>query len=698
MRNLLFITTCIMIITACVSKKETNPFLSEFQTPFGVPPFEQIDTSDYKPAILQGIEQQNQEIKAIISNPETPDFKNTIESLDYSGEILSRVLPVFYGLADAETNPTLQRLVQEMSPILSEHEDNIYLNDSLFARIKKVYDNRENMNLDGEQIRVLDKYYRKFVRSGALLSDSDKIELRDINKKLALLSIQFGDNVLAENNAFELVIDNENDLAGNPQNARTAAAEEAAARGKSGKWVFTLDEPSRIPFLQYAENRDLREKIYKAYINRSDNDNKYDNKKIVSDIINLRTRKAHLLGFDSYADFVLDDRMAKNTANVTQLMNRVWSCALPKAKAEAAELQKMIDKEGGNFKLAAWDWWYYTEKLRQDQYNLNESELKPYFKLDNVREGAFMVANKLYGITFTELKDMPVYHPDIKVYEVKDADGKHLAVFYTDYFPRPGKRGGAWMSAFREEYIKDGKEIRPVIYNVCNFTKPTADSPSLLTLDEVETLFHEFGHALHGMLTQCTYPSVSGTNVMQDFVELPSQVMEHWATHPEVLKLYAKNYKTGETIPDSLIAKIEKVATFNQGFETTEFLAAGILDMKWHEVNKEQNFDVRAFEKAAVNEMGLIDEIGLRYRSTYFSHIFSGEYAVGYYSYLWAQVLDADAFEAFVEKGIFDQPTAKAFRSNVLEKGDSEDPMKLYIQFRGAEPNPESLLKIRGLK
>ncbi|MCP9612422.1 M3 family metallopeptidase [Coprobacter tertius] len=698
MRNLLFITTCIMIITACVSKKETNPFLSEFQTPFGVPPFEQIDTSDYKPAILQGIEQQNQEIKAIISNPETPDFKNTIESLDYSGEILSRVLPVFYGLADAETNPTLQRLVQEMSPILSEHEDNIYLNDSLFARIKKVYDNRENMNLDGEQIRVLDKYYRKFVRSGALLSDSDKIELRDINKKLALLSIQFGDNVLAENNAFELVIDNENDLAGIPQNARTAAAEEAAARGKSGKWVFTLDEPSRIPFLQYAENRDLREKIYKAYINRSDNDNKYDNKKIVSDIINLRTRKAHLLGFDSYADFVLDDRMAKNTANVTQLMNRVWSCALPKAKAEAAELQKMIDKEGGNFKLAAWDWWYYTEKLRQDQYNLNESELKPYFKLDNVREGAFMVANKLYGITFTELKDMPVYHPDIKVYEVKDADGKHLAVFYTDYFPRPGKRGGAWMSAFREEYIKDGKEIRPVIYNVCNFTKPTADSPSLLTLDEVETLFHEFGHALHGMLTQCTYPSVSGTNVMQDFVELPSQVMEHWATHPEVLKLYAKNYKTGEAIPDSLIAKIEKVATFNQGFETTEFLAAGILDMKWHEVNKEQNFDVRAFEKAAVNEMGLIDEIGLRYRSTYFSHIFSGEYAVGYYSYLWAQVLDADAFEAFVEKGIFDQPTAKAFRSNVLEKGDSEDPMKLYIQFRGAEPNPESLLKIRGLK
>ena len=462
--------------------------------------------------------------------------------------------------------------------------------------------------------------------------------------------------------------------------------------------IFTLDAPSRIPFLQYSDNRDLREKIYKGYINRSDNDNKNDNKAIVSKMVNLRLKKANLMGYKTFADFALDDRMAKTDENVNNLVNRVWSYAIPRAKEEAADMQEMIDAEGGNFKLAPWDWWYYAEKVRKAKYDLNEDELKPYFSLDNVREGAFMVANKLYGITFTELKNMPVYHPDVKVFEVKDENGKHLAVFYADYFPRAGKRAGAWMSNFRESYVKDGKEIRPVIYNVCNFTKPAGDVPSLLTIDEVQTLFHEFGHALHGMLTKCNYLRVSGTNVARDFVELPSQINEHWATAPEVLKMYAKHYQTGEIIPDSLIAKMENASKFNQGFATTEFLAAGILDMRWHEISEPKEFDVRAFERNVAKEIGLIDEITFRYRSTYFSHIFTNDYCAGYYSYVWAEVLDADAFDAFKEHGIFDPATAKSFRENILEKGGSEDPMALYKKFRGADPNPESLLHNRGLK
>ena len=451
------------------------------------------------------------------------------------------------------------------------------------------------------------------------------------------------------------------------------------------------------PFLQYSGRRDLREKLYKAYINRCDRDNDWDNKAIISKIINLRFQKARLLGFDNYAAFILDDRMAKNQENVDNLLQRVWNYALPKAKAEAAEMQAIMDREGKGEKLQAWDWWYYTEKIRQAKYDLNEDEIKPYFVLDNVREGAFTVANKLYGITFTELKNMPVYHPDVKTYEVKDKGGRHLGVFYTDYFPRPGKSAGAWMDNFRAQYVKDGVEIRPVIYNVANFTKPAGDMPSLLTIDEVKTLFHEFGHALHGMLTQCTYPSISGTSVARDFVELPSQIMEHWAVHPEVLKLYARHYRTGEFISDSLIRKIQKTETFNQGFATTEFVGAGLLDMKWHEGTAEKPYDVRAFEKEVAGRIGLIDQIAFRYRSPYFSHIFNGGYAVGYYGYLWAEVLDADAFDAFVENGIFDPATATAFRTNILEKGGTDDPMKLYINFRGAEPDPESLLKNRGL-
>ncbi|MFR1235458.1 MAG: M3 family metallopeptidase [Barnesiella sp.] len=697
MKKLVITSFALIMMMSCTKQEKTNPFFSDYDTPFGVPPFEQIDTTHYMPAFEEGIKQHDAEIAAIIANQETPNFKNTIEAFDFSGELLKKVSLVFFSLTEAETNDGLQRIAKAVSPLLSEHSDNVSLNDSLFARIKTVYDNREKENLTAEQLKVLEEYYKDFVRSGALLSAADKEQLREINTELAKLSIEYGDNVLTETNAFELVIDKKEDLAGLPEGVIVAAAAEAKSRNKEG-WIFTLDAPSRIPFLQYSDNRDLREKIYKGYINRSDNDNKNDNKAIVSKMVNLRLKKANLMGYKTFADFALDDRMAKTDENVNNLVNRVWSYAIPRAKEEAADMQEMIDAEGGNFKLAPWDWWYYAEKVRKAKYDLNEDELKPYFSLDNVREGAFMVANKLYGITFTELKNMPVYHPDVKVFEVKDENGKHLAVFYADYFPRAGKRAGAWMSNFRESYVKDGKEIRPVIYNVCNFTKPAGDVPSLLTIDEVQTLFHEFGHALHGMLTKCNYLRVSGTSVARDFVELPSQINEHWATAPEVLKMYAKHYQTGEIIPDSLIAKMENASKFNQGFATTEFLAAGILDMRWHEISEPQEFDVRAFERNVAKEIGLIDEITFRYRSTYFSHIFTNDYCAGYYSYVWAEVLDADAFDAFKEHGIFDPATAKSFRENILEKGGSEDPMALYKKFRGADPNPESLLHNRGLK
>lgn len=697
MKKLVITSFALIMMMSCTKQEKTNPFFSDYDTPFGVPPFEQIDTTHYMPAFEEGIKQHDAEIAAIIANQETPNFKNTIEAFDFSGELLKKVSLVFFSLTEAETNDGLQRIAKTVSPLLSEHSDNVSLNDSLFARIKTVYDNREKENLTAEQFKVLEEYYKDFVRSGALLSAADKEQLREINTELAKLSIEYGDNVLTETNAFELVIDKKEDLAGLPEGVIAAAAAEAKSRNKE-EWIFTLDAPSRIPFLQYSDNRDLREKIYKGYINRSDNDNKNDNKAIVSKMVNLRLKKANLMGYKTFADFALDDRMAKTDENVNNLVNRVWSYAIPRAKEEAADMQEMIDAEGGNFKLAPWDWWYYAEKVRKAKYDLNEDELKPYFSLDNVREGAFMVANKLYGITFTELKNMPVYHPDVKVFEVKDENGKHLAVFYADYFPRAGKRAGAWMSNFRESYVKDGKEIRPVIYNVCNFTKPAGDVPSLLTIDEVQTLFHEFGHALHGMLTKCNYLRVSGTNVARDFVELPSQINEHWATAPEVLKMYAKHYQTGEIIPDSLIAKMENASKFNQGFATTEFLAAGILDMRWHEISEPKEFDVRAFERNVAKEIGLIDEITFRYRSTYFSHIFTNDYCAGYYSYVWAEVLDADAFDAFKEHGIFDPATAKSFRENILEKGGSEDPMALYKKFRGADPNPESLLHNRGLK
>ena len=697
MKRLFLPAIICLMMTAC-QQQSNNPFLGEYNTPFDVPPFEQIKNEHYMPAFEEGIKQQKAEIEAIVNNPEAPTFENTILALDLSGMLLRNVELTFFSFTEAMSNDTLRDIAAEVTPMLTAHGDDIMLNEALFERIKAVYDNRANENLDRAQERLLEKYYNSFVRSGALLSAEDKETLRGINSELSSLSLSFGNNVLAENNGFELLITDEADLAGLPAGSIAAAKEEAAAQGKEG-WLFNLSAPSRIPFLQYADNRDLREKLYTAYVMRGDNDNENDNKANIKRILELRLQKAQILGYKTYADFVLDDRMAKTDKAVNDLLLNIWKYAVPRAKEEIADMQKIIDREGGNFKLAPWDYAYYAEKVRQEKYALNEDELKPYFSLDKVLNGVFMVAEKLYGITFQERTDIPSYHPEVRTYEVFDAEGKHLAVFFCDYFPRASKRSGAWMSNFRESYVDaNGNEVRPLVYNVGNFTKPTAETPSLLTLDEVETLFHEFGHGLHGMLTRVDYYGISGTSVARDFVELPSQITEHWATHPEVLKMYAHHYETGEVIPDELIAKMERASSFNQGFATTELVAAALLDMRMHELDNYEGFDAREFEKKVAAELGLPAEITYRYRSMHFNHVFSGGYEVGYYSYLWAEVLDADAFDAFVENGIFDKATADAFRINVLEAGSSEDPMKLYIQFRGAEPNPEALIRGRGLK
>lgn len=694
LRTAVFILATSCMMYSCKSNKtEENPFFTEYQTEYGVPPFDKIKLEHYEPAFRKGMEEQNENIKAIIANTEAPTFENTVVALDNSSPILDRVSAIFFNMTEAETNDSLTALSIELAPVLSEHEDNISLNPELFKKVEAVYQQKEKLNLTTEQTRLLDNTYKDFIRSGANLNAEKQTRLKEINKELSTLGLTFSNNILNENNDFQLFVDKEADLAGLPEWFRQSAAAEAKAAGQEGKWLFTLHNASRLPFLQYSENRPLREKIYTAYINRGNNNDKNDNKKIITQVVSLRLEKANLLGFDCYSNFVLDNTMAKNSETVMNFLNNLWGYALPKAKAEAAELQKMMDKEGKGEKLAAWDWWYYTEKLRKEKYNLDEEQTKPYFKLDNVRDGAFAVANKLYGITLTKLNNIPVYHPDVEVFEVKDADGSQLGIFYVDYFPRPGKGGGAWMDNYRQQQ----GAVRPFVCNVASFTKPVGDTPSLLTIDEVETLFHEFGHALHGLLTKCSYVGISGTSVARDFVELPSQINEHWATEPEVLKMYAKHYKTGEVIPDSLINKILSQKTFNQGFMTTELLAAAILDMNLHNLKEVKGLDMVAYEKQAMGQLGLIPEIAPRYRTTYFNHIIGG-YAAGYYSYLWANVLDNDAFEAFKEHGIFDKTTATAFRSNVLEKGDSEDPMKLYKNFRGAEPQLEPMLKNRGMK
>lgn len=686
-----------IIMQSCEQTKNTdNPFFSKYDTPFEVPPFDKIQNHHYLPAFREGMKQQEAEIEAIVNNAEAPDFANTIEAMEKSGQLLNKVSYVFFNLQQANTNDSLNAIAEEITPEITAHGDAVYLNDKLFERIKTVYNNRDNADLNTEQQMVLKKYYNNFVRGGANLSADDKEKLKKINNELAMLSLKFGDNQLKETNAYRLVIDNPKDLGGLPEGVIAAAAETAKEAGMEGKWVFTLHNPSIMPFLQYADNRDLREQIYKAYINRGSNDNAYNNWDNISKMVSLRVQKANLLGFPDYASYVLDDNMAKTPANAYNLCNQIWDAALPNAKQEAKELQKLIKKEGGKFKLAPWDWRYYAEKLKNEKYGLNETEISQYFPLENVREGAFYVANKLYGLTFEQLNNVPLPHTDAIAFEIKDADGKHIGIFYADYFPRASKSSGAWMDAFRPQ--AGLLNSSPVITNVCNFTKPTGDTPSLLTFDEACTLFHEFGHALHGLLSECTYPSIAGTSVAHDFVELPSQVMENWAADPEVLKIYARHWKTGEPMPQELIDKLQASSHFNQGFIVTEFMSAALLDMAYHSVQDASPIDARKFEKETLDKIGLIPEITVRYRSPYFGHIFNGGYSAGYYAYTWAEVLDADAFAAFKETGnVFNPEKAKAFRENILSKGGSDDPMKLYKQFRGKEPSIEPLLQRKGL-
>lgn len=697
MKNLIFAAAMSCMVCACGQQAADtdNPFLSEFETPYGTPDFNRIKVEHYEPAFLKGIKQQNEEIKAIVENPDEPSFENTIVALDNSGEILARVSGVFFALTEADTNDEMMALEAKIAPMLSEHSDNIFLNQELYKRVAAVHAQEEagKIQLTTEQHYLLDKYYKEFVRSGAGLDAQKQERLREINKQLSTLTIEFGNHVLADNNDYLLVVDKKEDLAGLPDAVIAGAAQEAKAHGKDGKWVFTLQESSRTPLLQYAQNRELRKNIYQAYTSLGNRGNANDNKEVLKKVLALRLEKAQLMGFNNFAEYQLADNMAKNPKNALDLLYGLWEYSIKNAKAEATELQKIMDREGKGEKLEAWDWWYYAEKLRQEKYDLNEDAIKPYFSQEDVHNGLCTVVNKLYGITLTPCDSISVYNKDVKTYIVKDADDSLLGVFYSDYMPRASKRSGAWMSNFREQ--QEG--ARPLIYNVASFTKPAGDLPSLLTIDEARTMYHEFGHALHGLLTQCKYKGVSGTSVAQDFVELPSQIMEHWAVEPEVLKMYAKHYQTREAIPDSLIAKIENQALFNQGFMTTELLAAAILDMEMHCLTTMEGFDVLQFEKQLMDKLGLIPQIAPRYRSTYFNHIMGG-YAAGYYSYIWAERLDTDAFEAFKEHGLFDQATATSFRKNILEKGGSDDPMKLYVTFRGAEPGLEPLLETRGLK
>lgn len=676
-----------------------NPLLTEFQTPYGVPPFDEIKLEHFAPAASKAIEIHSQEIKDITSNNEEPDFNNTIVALEYSGSKFEQVQNVFSNLNSSLTSPELQKIAQELAPELSAHRDAIRMNAELFSRVKSVYDQKNELDLNTEQDKLLEETYKYFVRGGANLSEEDKEKLSKINEELSVLSLKFGQNVLKETNDYKLVIDNEEDLSGLPEGVIAAAAETAGEMGEEGKWVFTVQKPSMLPFLTYADNRELRKELHNAYINLGNNDNEFDNKEIIQKMVKLRAERANILGYKTHADYILAENMAKTPDKVYEFLYKVWDPGIAMAKKEAADLQKLISDEGNDFQLKHWDWWYYSEKLRKARFDLDEETISQYFVLDNVRDGVFKLAYNLFGLTFKERNDIPKYHEDVQVFEVMDADGSYLGILYMDFHPRASKKAGAWMSEYRGQKVVDGKDIRPVVTTNFNFTKPTKDTPALLTMDEVLATFHEFGHALHGLLSQCTYGSLAGTNVSRDFVELPSQIMENWAMEPEVLATYANHYKTGEVIPDELVEKIKASSNFNQGFATSEYMAASFLDMDYHTLTPENaEIEITAFEKNSMDNIGLIDDIIVRYRSTYFSHIFAGGYSSGYYSYLWAEVLDCDAFNAFKETGnLYDPQTAIAYRTNILEKGGTEDPMKLYKDFRGKEPDETALLKKRGL-
>lgn len=696
----ILILPVIMVLTLLSCKKEArneNPFLNKtFDTPFEVPPFEKIMAAHFKPAYLQGFEEHNKEIKEIINNPAEPTFENTIKELEYSGELLSKVARVFGSLNSANTNDTLQAINKEMAPLLSKHRDDINLNDSLFQRIKSVYKNKAKFTLTDEEKKLLDDTYKNFVRSGAALSPEDKDKLRKINEELSILSVQFGENLLAETNGFKLVIDKKEDLAGLPDGVKAQAATMAKNQKLEGKWVFTLQVPSMYPFLQYSEKRELREKLFTGYFMKGDNDNARDNKVIIARIAQLRVEKSKLLGYKTFADFTLEMTMAKSPEKVFSFLNEVWAAALPVAKAEAASQQEVIRREGGKFRLAPWDWWYYTEKIKKEKYDLDDELTRPYFQVDSVINGMFYVATRLYNLEFKTRNDIPKYHPDVKTYEVT-RDGKHIGILMIDNYPRSSKRSGAWCGSYRGQMRdRKGKMITPLVTMVTNSTPPSADKPSLLTSEEASTLFHEFGHALAGLLSDKTYP---GGQLPRDFVELPSQIMEHWVLEPEVLKVYAKHYQTGEVIPAELVDKLDKSSKFNMGFITVEYLAAALLDMEYHSLSEPADLEIREFEKRAMDKYGLIPEIKPRYRSTYFQHIWSGGYSAGYYGYIWCEILDSDAFEAFKETGdIFNREIASKFEKEILSKGGTRDPLEMYLAFRGKEPGIDALLKNRGLK
>ncbi|HOU01465.1 MAG: peptidase M3 [Bacteroidales bacterium] len=684
-----------MTIYSCKPKQEidkSNPFFGEFNTPFNVPPFEKIMAKHYMPAFEKGMADGRKEIEKIVKNRAEPTFANTIEALDRCNDLFITVRDVFYGQAEANTNDSLQAIEMEISPKISEYEDEKKLNPELFKRIKQVYEKRAESNLTPEQLFILENLYKEYVRLGANLSKEDQDSLKKINQKLSVLTVKYDQNVLAETNNYKLYV-GKDDLKGLPESLVASAAEVAKAAGQEDKWAFTTQRPSIFPFIQYSPNRELRHEIFNAYINRGNNGNEYDNNKILAEIISLRAERAKLLGYKNHSDIVLEPRMAKEPENVFNLLNNLWEKAIPVAKKEVVEMQKIIDREGGKFKLEPSDWWYYAEKLRKQKYDLDEEELKPYFKLDNVREGAFTLASKLFGMTFSPMNDIPLPHPDAQAFEVKDADGSHLGVLYMDFFPRDSKRQGAWCLTYRiHKLAADQKIITPVVTTVFNFTPPAGNDPVLLTMEEVSTLFHEFGHALDALSNKNSY---NQTYVAWDFVELPSQLMEHWVTEPEMLSIYAKHYKTGEPMPKELIDKIKNSSFFNQGFSNVEIYAASLLDMAYHTLEAPVKIDVQTFEKEYFTRLGLIPEIVSRYRSTYFTHI-TGGYDSGYYSYTWAAVLDNDAFEAFKEKGIFDKGTADSYRKNILQENGIMDPMQMYVNFRGHEPGIEPYLRNLG--
>ena len=676
----------------------TNPFLEPYNTPFNIPPFEKIQYDDYLPALEQGIKDYKAEIDAIVRNRATPDFDNTILAMEQAGQLLNRVMTVFSALDETESCPEMVAISEKAYPIYSQVNDEVMMNSALFQRVKQVYDRRNQMGLDPQQLLAVEKAYKRFTRNGALLSETDKDKLKKLNTELTDLFLVFNKNLLNDTNAFQLIVDDKSQLSGIPASNVAQAADDAAAAGHKGKWMFTLHAPSRLPLLQYADNRELRRKMYEAYINLASS-GKNDNKPVINRILKARSEKARLLGFENFASYATDDVMAKTPEAAEDLLLEIWQPAVNRVADEVKEMQALADKEGAGIKIEPWDYYYYAEKVRKDKFDLNEDEVRAYFSLDNVREGIFSMANRLYGVKFTELPDAPKCNPEVKVYEVTDEKGEHVAVFMTDYFPRASKRQGAWMSEFQGAFTDpDGKSQRPIVFNVGNFSRPTADTPALLTLDEVETMFHEFGHGLHGMLTKAKLRSQAGTNVDRDFVELPSQIHEHWALEPELLKTYARHYKTGEVIPDELVKKLEAASTHNQGFATTELVGAALLDLQFGKLNPDGDIDIAEFEKNVASTLKMPAEVQFRYRSPYFRHVFGSDgYASGYYTYLWAEVLDTDGFELFKEKGIFDPATAKKFKETVLESGGSVDPMDLYVTFRGHRPSVDALLRNRGL-